>query len=172
VNTIKQNFNDLWNNEKPEFYFIVVRLAIGFLFFISLVIPYAKGSDLINGRVSLSILPGGGLFVFLIIVTILLNAFLTLLKKEKLNKITYLVQAIIATIVVLYGILMYVVGLQDVTTNVSHGLGYTLGLFMLILMWALYIKTSFFFDLFKKLVFKSKPEPEQHQEQQEQTVQE
>lgn len=170
MNTIKQNFNDLWNNEKPVFYFIVIRLSIGFLFFLSMLLPYAKGSALIDGRVSLVALDGGGVFAFLIFVTILLNAFFAVLKNNKLEKIIYLVQSILATIIVLYGVLVYVVGFEEVASNISHGFGYTLGLISFLLMWVLFIKTTFFFELFKKLVFKGEIAPEQP-ESQEQPIQ-
>jgi hypothetical protein len=133
---MKDKLLERWEMDKANAIWIIARFGIGLFFFFSLLLPYAKGQELIGERIALRSFPGGGVLSLVILALVLGILYLEWMERANLTKRLYLVQAILSLLLVLYGILMYTVGIQSQTTNVTHGIGYGLGVLMLLAMWA------------------------------------
>jgi uncharacterized membrane protein len=136
---MKDKLLERWEMDKANAIWIIVRFGIGLFFFFSLLLPYAKGQELIGERIALRSFPGGGVLSLVILALVLGILYLEWMERASLTKRLYLVQAILSLLLVLYGILMYTVGIQSQTSNVTHGIGYGLGVLMLLGMWAAYL---------------------------------
>lgn len=136
---MKEKLLARWEMDRSKSILAIGRFAIGIMFVLSMLLPYAKGSELIGETISLRSFPGGGVLTLLVFLSVVAILYLIWMERDNMVKRLYLMQAILVLLIVLYGILMYTVGIQSQTTNVRHGLGYGLGLLMVISMWGVYV---------------------------------
>ena len=133
---MKEKFNSLLEN-KPRLLLVIINMSLGFLFFIGTYFTFMKSSQLIGGKLSISQLPGGFIFILVILVTTIAYAYGMLMDKEVLPKRMLLIQSIFATLFHLYGALVFRVGSEGAATG---GFGRIFLFLILVLMWVNYVK--------------------------------
>lgn len=151
MEAIKNAFLKLLKEDLPRFILVMTQTAFGFLFFISLYLPFMKGPQIVNGSVSMSVWPGSFVYELILLVLFPLFLFLILTGKDKLARKTLLVQNIIALLVFLYGVLLYRVGLSEVPST-TGAYGKFLEFVLLIAMWFVFLKPNLALSLIKKFV--------------------
>jgi hypothetical protein len=139
---LKKAFFDLLNGDKPTLIFIVSQFAIGLLFWLAILLPFIVSPDLIGGKLSTSSLPGGTLYTLLFLIVLGLFVYLVLIDNKKAASKTFLLLAILGTLIYLYALLFNKVGLP----TANNGIGKILQFLMLLLFW--------FFIFGKKYVYK------------------
>lgn len=151
MENIKAAFFKLLKEDLPRFILVMTQTAFGFLFFISLYLPFVKGPEIINGSVSMSVWPGSFFYELILLVLFPLFLLLILTGKDKLARKTLLVQNIIALLVFLYGVLFYRVGLSEAPST-TGAYGKFLEFILLIGMWFAFLKPNIVLSLIKKFV--------------------
>ncbi|MBU1144556.1 MAG: hypothetical protein KJ971_01690 [Firmicutes bacterium] len=150
MKNLKNSFLNMMKNDKQKFIFVMIRITIAFLFFIGLFIPYIVGSMLVNNHVSLNQLPGATFYCILFFVTILIYFYFVLISKDKMAKKILLGQVIISSLIYVYGLLLYLVGLPEA----SVGFSLVFELLLIGLMWFMYFKEDMVSHILKKYIIK------------------
>ncbi len=150
MDKIKESLIKLIKNDKATFLLAISRIGIAFLFILGIVLPLATDPGIINDRVSLSQLPGGAIFIIVILATMILNFYFVLVENKKRAKLVMLIQLIAAIFIFLYGLLFKTVGFDFAKT----GFGFVLIILMTILMTVVYIKENLVFEFIKKTFVK------------------
>jgi hypothetical protein len=160
MDKIKDSFFKLMKNDKAAFLLTFSRIGIAFLFFLGLVLPLATDPGIINDRVSLSQLPGGAIFIIVILATMFLNFYFVLIDNKKNARLMLLIQLIAAIFIFLYGLLFKTVGFDFAKT----GFGFILVILMTMVMTFVFIKEKIVYEFIKKTFVKDKatesPAPE------------
>ena len=150
MDKIKESFFKLMKNDKAAFLLVLSRIGIAFLFFLGLVLPLATDPGIINDHVALSQLPGGAIFIIVILATMILNFYFVLIDNKKQARLMLLIQLIAAIFIFLYGLLFKTVGFDFAKT----GFGYFLVILMTIAMTFVFIKEKIVYDFIKKTFVK------------------
>jgi len=148
---IKDKLQDFIHGDKASFIFVITRLSVFVLFFISLYLPFFFEPTIITGQVSLAAHPGGVIFAIIIFLSIPGYFYFYLMNNNKFTKIVLLVQGITASLIYMYGILGLRIAFPDTATA---GFGKHLGFLMLILIWFLFFGEKLIFSSIKKYILK------------------
>ena len=148
---LKTKLQEFIQGDKATFIFVITRLSVFLLFFISLYLPFFFEPTIITGEISLAGHPGGFLFAIVLFLSIPGYFYFYLIGNKKYIKIVLLVQAITASLIYLYGILGLIVVFPDTATT---GFGKHLGFIMLVLIWYLFFSEELTLSLIKKYIVK------------------
>jgi len=154
MDKLKEAFNSLLQGDKAEVILFFTRIGVLFLFFLSLYLPFIFDVALIDGKVSMSKFPGSLFYELVIFFSIPAYFYLYLIKNTHAKKVL-LVQAIIATLVFLYGVMLYRFGAEDTATA---GFGKHLEFILLIIIWFTYVKEALTISLINKFILKTEVE--------------
>jgi len=149
MNHLKVSFENLFRNKK-RFALVVVHLGLAFLFWIGMFLPFLVGETIINGHVSLAFMFVNlrTMVVLMYFAMLLLYTYTVLVSSEKNAKSLFLLQAIISSIILFWGV--FVVQIGD--TGGKLGVGFLLELILLGLIWFTYIKENMVKTLIDKYV--------------------
>ena len=134
---LRTKLQEFIQGDKAAFIFVITRVSVFLLFFISLYLTFFFEPTIITGKISLVAHPGGFLFAIILFLSIPGYFYFYLIGNKKYIKIVLLVQAITASLIYLYGILGLIVVFPDTATT---GFGKHLGFTMLILIWYLFFR--------------------------------
>jgi hypothetical protein len=140
------------HGDKPMLVFIAIQVAIGFIFWLALMMPYMVSSELIGGHLSTLAFPGGTFYFIVFLVLILSLIYCLILGKDKAARKIFLSQAIIATAIYLYALSFHKVGLP----SARNGIGKIIEFLMLLMFWFVIFGKKYVF----KIVHKFFPNPE------------
>ena len=155
MNEIKKSFQSFIEGDKATLIFVLARIIVGFLFFITLFLPFIFEATIVNGKASLADFPGAFIFTVIIFLSIPAYFYFFLMKNSKLTKITLIVQAISSLLIYMYGILAFRVGFPDTAT---YGFGKHFGFVLLILMWVLFFTEELTKSLINDHILKQEKE--------------
>ncbi len=144
----KTAFFDLIRGDKTTLIVLITQITVGFLFAISLLLPYMVSNNLIDGSLSSSDFPGGGLYTFIFFMSILGFAYFAIMKQDKYLKMLFIGQAVLATIIFFYSLLFHKVGLA----SASNGFGKVLEFLLIIVFWFLVFGEKYLLQLIHKFV--------------------
>ncbi|HOI47033.1 MAG TPA: hypothetical protein PLR26_04810 [Bacilli bacterium] len=148
---LKKLFSDFMMRDKSIVLFTFIRLSTLLLFFISMFFGFIRGPMIINNRVSLIEFPGMWFFTIAMIALLLLSFYQTLTSKIKNAKLFYLLATLLATIMFVWGNIVYRVGIP--TARVGYG--FIMISLMLVLSWFFILKEEYAMKLLFKLGIKS-----------------
>lgn len=144
---LKNAFLEFFKNDKQTLAFRGAQVIIGFLFWIGILLPYIVSSSLVNGSLSSAALPAGTLYTILFLGLIILFCYFVLIKKDKEARKTFLIQAVIATLIYLYSLVFNKVGLPDA----NNGFGKILQFLMVIMFWFFIFGKKYVQQIFSKI---------------------
>jgi len=149
---IKKAFFDLLHGYKPTFIFVVAQLSIGLLFWLAILLPYIVHPDLIDGSVSASELPGGTWFTLAFLALTLFFAYLVIVGQKKQSDQVFFIQAIIASAIFLYALVIHKVGLSFA----KNGIGKIIQFLMITFFWLMIFGKKIVLQFITK-IFPNKP---------------
>jgi len=141
MNKLVDSFKRLMADDKRGFLLLCIRLAVAFVFFIALLIPFCAliQYDEVVNRTSTIQLPGGWFFLLLTLGLLVGSLYLELVKNQKLQKLALLVQCLQASVVFFYGLLLFFGLVEEAKSypeaSVRLAFGFTLQLIFLALLW-------------------------------------
>jgi len=161
MNKIKEKALDLLNNNKPFFIFISLRLAVSFLLFLSVFFTFFKVIQLFDiNKIQPTEFPGSGIFILLMIVLPIASVFLLLLENTKFQKPINLSHAIISSIFLLWGLLLFFATKSEAatvaSTEVKIAFGFFLQLLLICYLWIIIFGEKKLVELFEKYLGSSK----------------
>lgn len=133
--------------DKSTVLFTFIRLSTLLLFFISMFFGFLRRPMIINNRVALIKFPGMWFFAIAMIALLVLSFYQTLTTNTKNAKLFYLLATFLATIMFVWGNIVYRVGIP----TASVGYGFIMTTLMLVLSWFLILKEEFAMKLLLKL---------------------
>jgi hypothetical protein len=134
-------------DDRSRFVRTIFYVSIGVLFYLGVFMAFMKSPELIDGKLSLSKLPGSFIFESVILLSSLAYFYFMLLDKDEKARLFLLIQLIFATAFHLYGALIFRVGSEGSATG---GFGRLFTFLFLVIMWVAYFKESLVITLIDK----------------------
>lgn len=164
MDKLKNNFQDLLNNERSKFYYVLMRIGIACLLIFSFNFRFFRVLNDPITFVPATEFPAATFFILFLIATIILYAFFTLNKQEQYVKITTIFQNIMASAFFFWGLILFFATVKEgneVGVKVLISSGFFVQLFYLVLLWLMFILKSKSMQLIDKHIIKTtetKPE--------------
>lgn len=155
MNKMKEKALDLLNNNKPFFIFISSRLAVSFLLFLSVFFTFFKVIQLFDiNKIQPTEFPGSGIFILLMLILPLGSVLFVLLENNKLIKPINLSHAIISSIFLLWGLILFFATKSEAasvsSTEVEISFGFFIQLLLICYLWGIYFGEKKLISLFDK----------------------
>ncbi len=155
MENLVQAFKKMFKEDRVTFYYHAFITLLFVMIFFGFLLPYAVGDKSVSGVKSLLFL---SFTVYLSLIASLLYPITILLNKAKITKIIFNFIIILNTLLWLWLLLVFVVGLSD--EGIRLGFGFIFILLVLLVLWFIKIRRNSVLKIISKFVVKVEQQPE------------